>query len=294
MSTPLSNRYEFVYLFDVELGNPNGDPDAGNMPRLDYQTNHGLVTDVCLKRKVRNYVDLVRDDLGRPEQLGIYIRERGVLNEEHRKAYKALDQKPEPKKLPKDRDKAKALTDWMCGRYFDIRMFGAVMTTEVNCGQVRGPVQLAFARSVEPILVQEIAITRMAVTNEKDAETKEREMGRKHVVPYGLYRAEGYVSAHLANQTGFGEDDLSLFWQALACMFDHDHSAARGKMSARRLIVFKHASKLGNAPAHRLFEAVSVQRRDNDPERPARAFADYRIDIDRAAIPDGVEVIDML
>lgn len=289
MAQPIQNRYEFTYLFDVAMGNPNGDPDAGNMPRLDYQTNHGLVTDVCLKRKVRNYVDLVRADLGVEEGLNIYVREKGVLNRENEQAYKALGLKPDSR-LPKDEAKARELTAWMCANFFDIRTFGAVMTTEVNCGQVRGPVQLTFAKSIEEVHPQEIAITRMAVTNEKDAE-KERTIGRKHILRYGLYRCDGFISAHLAERTGFSDDDLALLWKALVNMFDHDRSAARGIMSARKLIVFKHASKLGDAPAPVLFDAVDVKR---VTEGPANSFKDYAVTIDHASIPAGVEVIEIL
>lgn len=289
MAQPIQNRYEFTYLFDVAMGNPNGDPDAGNMPRLDYQTSHGLVTDVCLKRKVRNYVDLVRADLGVEDGLNIYVREKGVLNRENEQAYKALGLKPDSK-LPKDEAKARELTAWMCANFFDIRTFGAVMTTEVNCGQVRGPVQLTFAKSIEEVHPQEIAITRMAVTNEKDAE-KERTIGRKHILRYGLYRCDGFISAHLAERTGFSDDDLALLWKALVNMFDHDRSAARGIMSARKLIVFKHASKLGDAPAPVLFDAVDVKR---VTEGPANSFKDYAVTIDRAAIPAGVEPIEIL
>ncbi|WP_028588590.1 type I-C CRISPR-associated protein Cas7/Csd2 [Desulfocurvus vexinensis] len=286
----ISNRYEFVYLFDVENGNPNGDPDAGNMPRIDTETGYGLVTDVCLKRKVRNYVDLARDTGAVPAQgYNVYVREKAVLNEQHELAYKALDLKPEAKKLPKKEQEAHALTRWMCDNFFDVRTFGAVMTTEVNCGQVRGPVQLAFARSVEPIIPQEVSITRMAVTNAKDLE-KERTMGRKHIVPYALYRAEGFVSAPLAmgeRGTGFSEDDLKLLWEALANMFDHDRSAARGKMAARGLVVFKHDAALGNAQAQALFDLVTVSRADGS-QGPARAFADYRVAVDESGVPQGV------
>lgn len=291
MSEAIQNRYEFVLLFDVELGNPNGDPDAGNMPRLDYETNAGLVTDVCLKRKVRNFVELAMES---QPGYAIYVREKAILNAEHAKAYAALGIDTDPKKRDK-KDKAERdrdLTRWMCANYFDIRTFGAVMTTEINCGQVRGPVQLSFAKSVEPVHPQEIAVTRMAVTNEKDAE-KERTIGRKFVVPYALYRAEGYVSAHLADRTGFSEDDLALLWKALENMFDHDRSAARGKMSARKLIVFKHGSKLGEASAQRLFDLVKV---DPAPGRdgPARCYADHVVTIHRDATPNGVELIERL
>jgi len=293
----IQNRYDFVYLFDVTNGNPNGDPDAGNLPRLDPETNEGLVTDVCLKRKIRNYVEVAK--AGEPG-CNIYVQERAVLNQRHQGAYEALGLKPELKKLPKDQAKARELTDWMCLNYYDIRAFGAVMTTEVNCGQVRGPVQLAFAHSIEPIVPLEISITRMAVTNERDLE-KERTMGRKYIVPYGLYRAQGFISAKLAEKTGFSDADLKLLRDALTNMFEHDHSAARGEMSARDLIVFRHESALGNAPAHRLFERVEVQRavdgipisleaarRNNAP--PARRFEDYRVTVDERDLPDGVTI----
>jgi CRISPR-associated protein Csd2 len=296
MAEPIQNRYEFVFLFDVELGNPNGDPDAGNMPRIDYETNKGLITDVCLKRKVRNFVDLVRDDLAAAGMggLNIYVREKAILNNEHALAYQSTGIDRDSKKWAKDKkaDNEKALTDWMCANFFDVRTFGAVMTTEVNCGQVRGPVQLTFAKSIDPVHPQEVAITRMAVTNEKDAE-KERTIGRKHVVPYALYRAEGFISAHLAARTGFSEDDLALFWKALVNMLDHDRSASRGRMSARKLIVFKHASKLGDAPAQTLFDAVTVSR-TGETDTPARVYKDYGVNIDRTTIPKGVEVIEVL
>ncbi|NCD25970.1 MAG: type I-C CRISPR-associated protein Cas7/Csd2 [Deltaproteobacteria bacterium] len=285
--TAIANRYEFVLLFDVENGNPNGDPDAGNMPRIDPETGHGLVTDVCLKRKIRNHVALAMEGA---EGFKIYIQEKAVLNRTNEEAYLAYDMKPEAKKLPKKVEDALKVTGWMCANFFDIRTFGAVMTTEVNCGQVRGPVQLAFAKSVEPIIPQEISITRMAVTNEKDLE-KERTMGRKHIVPYGLYVAHGFVSAPLADKTGFSEDDLNLLWDALANMFEHDRSAARGLMSSRRLIVFKHENKLGNAPAHKLFDLVQVKRADGS-SGPARSFADYTVTV--APAPAGVEIIEKL
>ncbi|NPV91072.1 MAG: type I-C CRISPR-associated protein Cas7/Csd2 [Firmicutes bacterium] len=287
MTEAIKNRYEFVLLFDVENGNPNGDPDAGNMPRIDAETGHGLVTDVCLKRKIRNYVEILKD--GAPGY-DIYVREGAVLNIQHRKAYDKLGIKPEPKKLPKKEEEARQLTEFMCQNFFDIRTFGAVMTTEVNCGQVRGPVQLNFARSIDPIVQQEVTITRMAVTSEKDAEKKDREMGRKHIIPYGLYRVEGFVSANLAQKTtGFSTEDLYLLWDALNNMFDHDHSAARGKMCARKLIVFEHESSMGNAPAHKLFDLVKVVRKD--PSQPARSYSDYEISIDTAGVPVGVKMI---
>lgn len=284
--TAIANRYEFVLLFDVKNGNPNGDPDAGNLPRLDPETNQGLVTDVCLKRKIRNYVALEKEeDAG----YAIYMQEKSVLNNQHKKAYEALDIKPESKKLPKEAEKARALTEWMCRNFFDVRTFGAVMTTEVNSGQVRGPVQMAFASSVDPVVPMEVSITRMAVTNERDLE-KERTMGRKHIIPYGLYRAHGYISAKLAERTGFSEDDLALLWRALANMFEHDRSAARGEMSARKLIVFKHDHPMGNAPAHRLFDSVKVARVEGEADTPARHYSDYQVTVDAETLPAGVSI----
>jgi CRISPR-associated protein Csd2 len=294
MAEPIQNRYEFVYLFDVEMGNPNGDPDSGNMPRIDFETNKGLVTDVCLKRKIRNFVDLARPDLEAKGMggLDIYVREKAILNNEHARAYEAQKIDRDAKKWPKDKkaEFEKALTAWMCGNFFDVRTFGAVMTTEVNCGQVRGPVQISFAQSIEPIHPQEVAITRMAVTNERDAE-KERTIGRKHVVRYGLYRAEGFISAHLAERTGFSEDDLALLWKALINMFDHDRSAARGKMSARRLIAFKHASRLGEAPAQSLLERVKAEPKGDGP---ASGYGDYKVTLTRDNMPTGIEVLELL
>ncbi|RMH89066.1 type I-C CRISPR-associated protein Cas7/Csd2 [Lysobacter pythonis] len=285
----IAHRYEFVYLFDVTNGNPNGDPDAGNLPRLDPETNRGLVTDVALKRKIRNYVALEKE--GAPG-FAIYMQEKSVLNNQHKQAYEALGIKPEPKKLPKKEAQARELTAWMCGNFFDVRSFGAVMTTEVNTGQVRGPIQMAFASSVEPVLPLEVSITRVAVTNEKDLE-KERTMGRKHILPYGLYRAHGFISAKLAERTGFSEDDLQLFWRALTNMFEHDRSAARGEMAARKLIVFKHEHVMGNAPAHVLFDKVKVERIDAESPAPARGYGDYRVVIDRE-LPEGVSVEELL
>jgi CRISPR-associated protein Csd2 len=290
--TAIANRYEFVYLFDVINGNPNGDPDTGNMPRIDPETNHGLVTDVCLKRKVRNYVDLLSQANGL-KGTNIYVREKAVLNRANELAYKAVGITPVAKKLPGEAGKAQELTDWMCANFYDIRTFGALMATEVNCGQVRGPVQIAFAKSIDPIIPQEISITRMAVTNEKDVE-KERTIGRKQIVPYGLYRVHGFISAPLAGKSGFSEDDLELFWSALENMFEHDRSAARGEMSARRLIVFKHQSALGNAHASKLFETVHVSRESNGAISPARAYGEYTVSIDRDSVPAGVEVIERM
>lgn len=285
--TAIANRYEFALLFDVQNGNPNGDPDAGNTPRVDPETGHGLVTDVCLKRKVRNHVALAKEGT---EGFNIYVQEKAVLNRTNEMAYKEFDLKPEKKKLPKKIEDAQKVTGWMCANFYDIRSFGAVMTTEVNCGQVRGPVQLAFAKSVEPILSQEVSITRMAVTKEEDVD-KERTMGRKHIVPYGLYLAHGFVSAPLAEKTGFSDEDLELLWKALINMFEHDRSAARGMMSSQKLFVFKHQDKLGNAPAHKLFELIDIQRNDRT-EGPARSFKDYDVTI--GAAPMGVEILEKL
>lgn len=273
----IQNRYEFVYFFDVNNGNPNGDPDAGNMPRLDPESSKGLVTDVCLKRKIRNFIELSCENEAGYE---IYVKEKSVLNLQNKRAYEALGVEPEAKKLPKDEAKAREITAWMCKNFFDVRTFGAVMTTEVNSGQVRGAVQLAFAQSIDPIIPLEISITRMAVTNEKDLE-KERTMGRKYIVPYALYRVHGFVSAKLAEKTGFGDDDLQKLWQALMLMFEHDHSAARGEMNARKLIVFKHDDALGNQPAHQLFERVSVERVNGESGTPAQSFADYQIHVNQ-------------
>lgn len=296
MAEAIKNRYDFVFFFDVKNGNPNGDPDAGNMPRIDPDTSRGIVSDVCLKRKIRNYVDLVKSEtVNDPDvaegELGykIYVQEAAVLNDRNRKAYVHYDMKSVTKKLPKAKEDQLKVTKFMCDNFFDIRSFGAVMTTEVNCGQVRGPVQLCFAESVDPVLPLEMSITRMAVTNEKDAE-KEKTMGRKQYVPYGLYRAEGFISAALAEKTGFSQEDLDLLFEALMNMFEHDRSAARGLMTSRKLFVFKHDSKLGNAPAHRLFETVSVNRLIED-DAEARAFSDYEIVVTEDAIPEGVELL---
>jgi len=315
--TTITNRYDFTLIFEVINGNPNGDPDAGNLPRLDPETNRGLVTDVSLKRKIRNYVDLARHG---QEGFHIYVEEGSILNEKHRQAYIAKrpgDPKvtKEAKLNPKDDAEAKQLTAFMCANFFDVRSFGAVMSTGVNCGQVKGPVQMTFARSVEPIMPLEISITRMAATNEAEKKQKaegddssdrtdNRTMGRKHIVPYGLYVAHGFISAKFAERTGFSEGDLALLYEAMANMFEHDRSAARGEMATRKLIVFKHANALGNAPAHSLFDRVEISRLfrgeahaiteqlDNLP--PARAFSDYQITINRAGLPDGVEIIEVV
>lgn len=292
MSDIIKNRYEFVVLFDVENGNPNGDPDAGNMPRVDPETGLGLVTDVCLKRKIRNYVETVKED---STGYRIYIKDNIPLNRSDAQAYAELELEPGKIKglKKKDPDLDLKVRDWMCKNFYDIRTFGAVMTTFVkdslNCGQVRGPVQLGFARSVEPIVPQEVTITRIAITTEADAEKKGTEMGRKYIVPYGLYRCEGFVSANLARKTtGFTDEDLSLLWEAILNMFEHDHSAARGKMAVRELIVFRHDSELGNAPAWKLFESVSVTRKNPDDTSPARSYYDYQITVDTDHLPAGV------
>lgn len=292
MPEVIHNRYEFVILFDVENGNPNGDPDAGNMPRVDPETSLGLVTDVCLKRKIRNFVETVKE--GDPGYR-IYVKDSVPLNRSDAEACAYLQVGSDDKALKKakkdDPDLDRKLRDWMCANFFDIRTFGAVMTTFVkgalNCGQVRGPVQLGFARSIDPIIPQEVTITRVAITTEADAEKKDTEMGRKYIVPYGLYRCEGYVSANLARKTtGFSEEDLQLLWTAILNMFEIDHSAARGKMAVRELIVFKHDSELGNAPAYKLFDTVKVERK-GDVAVP-RSYHDYIVEVDESQIPDGV------
>ena len=293
----IKNRYEFVVLFDVENGNPNGDPDAGNMPRIDPETGYGLVTDVCLKRKIRNYVEMVKEGV---PGYRIYIKDGVPLNTSDREAceYLGIEASKEALKAAKKNDEHidEKIRDFMCQNFYDIRTFGAVMTTFVkgalNCGQVRGPVQLGFARSVDPILPQEITITRVAITTEADAENKGTEMGRKYIVPYGLYRVEGYVSANLARKTtGFSEDDLNLLWTAILNMFENDHSAARGNMAVRELIVFKHDSEFGNAPAYKLFDTVKVAHKP-DVVAP-RSYSDYTVEVDEAALPAGVTCIRM-
>lgn len=303
MSEVIKNRYEFVVLFDVENGNPNGDPDAGNMPRIDPESGLGLVTDVCLKRKIRNYIETVKEDA---EGYKIYVKNDVPLNRSDREACASLgvnetDEKKVTESLKKlkktDKNVDRKLRDYMCRNFFDIRTFGAVMTTFVkaalNCGQVRGPVQIGFAHSIDPIIPQEVAITRVAITTEKDAENKSTEMGRKSIVPYGLYRAEGYVSANLARKvTGFSEEDLEILWDAIINMFEHDHSAARGNMAVRELIVFKHSKELGDCPAYKLFDAVEVKKKE-DVEFP-RSYRDYKIEIHAEAIPDSVEMKRMI
>jgi CRISPR-associated protein Csd2 len=288
MSAPIQNRYDFVLLFDVQDGNPNGDPDAGNLPRVDPETGEGLVTDVALKRKVRNYVGLKHEEQAPFE---IYVKEKAILNKQHERAYKELE-------LPIDTasgkrtggDNVEKARRWMCQNFYDVRTFGAVMSTGINAGQVRGPVQLTFARSVEPVISLEHSITRMAVATEAEAEKQQgdnRTMGRKHTVPYGLYRAHGFISAHLAKDTQFGEGDLELLWEALVNMFEHDRSAARGQMATRGLYVFRHDSALGNAPAHTLFERVRVERA-NGNGRPPRQFSDFQVAVDEDGLPNSV------
>jgi CRISPR-associated protein Csd2 len=320
----LQRRHEFVLYFDVTNGNPNGDPDAGNMPRMDPETGRGLVSDVCIKRKIRNYVETAKADA---QRFRVYVTEGAVLNEKHREAY--IREYPGDEKVakakelsPKSDEQAIRIRDFMCDNFYDIRTFGAVLSTKINAGQVRGPVQICFAQSVEPVLPLEISITRMAATNEQEKKEREqgdekgdekrgdkRTMGRKHIVPYGLYRVHGFVSAPLASHpvkgTGFSPEDLDLLFEALQGMFDQDRSAARGEMATRKLVIFRHASALGNAPAHTLFDRVKTWRvhkgsrhtigddaTDNWP--PARSFSDYDVSIDRHGLPDAVEVIEVL
>ena len=295
MSEPIRNRYEFVILFDVENGNPNGDPDADNMPRIDPETGYGIVTDVCLKRKIRNYVETVKGE--NASGYRIYIKKGVPLNRSDKKAFDSLGVTEKNVKEKKKDNPALdvQIRDYMCREFFDIRTFGAVMTTfqkaSLNCGQVRGPVQLGFGRSIDPIVSQEIAITRIAITTEEDALSKTTEMGHKHIIPYALYKSEGYVSANLAQKTtGFSEDDLALLWEAILNMFEHDHAAARGKMAVRELIVFKHDSELGRSPAYRSFEAVRVTRKN--PSAVARAYTDYLVEVDEN-LPEGVSTVRM-
>ncbi|MDY0104741.1 MAG: type I-C CRISPR-associated protein Cas7/Csd2 [Lentimicrobium sp.] len=284
----IKNRYDFALLFDVTDGNPNGDPDAGNLPRVDAETGMGLVTDVCLKRKVRNFVYMVKN-AEKPND--IFIKEKSILNQLIDESH----EQDEVKNKEKSGDKTEAARKWMCSNYYDIRTFGAVLSTGKNAGQVRGPIQFTFGRSVDPVVALEHSITRMAVATEAEAQKQggdNRTMGRKFTIPYGLYFSKGFISAHLAAQTGFNEDDLSLFWEALKNMFDHDHSAARGMMCTRKLIVFKHETALGNAPAYQLFDAIKIERKDQT--KPVRAFSDYALSIDKSSIPPGVELIEML
>lgn len=293
MSEAIKNRYEFMILFDVENGNPNGDPDAGNLPRIDLESGYGLVTDVCLKRKIRNYVELVKES---EPGYRIYVKEGVPLNRSDNEAYQSIGvtDKSVKEAKKKDPDIDLKIRNYMCDNFFDIRTFGAVMTTFVkaalNCGQVRGPVQLGFAKSIDPVISQEVTITRVAITTEKDAEEKKTEIGRKSIIPYALYRTEGYVSANLARKvTGFSEEDLELLWQAIINMFENDHSAARGNMAVRELIVFKHDSELGNCPAYKLFDAVDVHRKEG--VICARKYSDYEVTLHTEKIPDSVEVM---
>lgn len=296
MSETIKNRYEFVVLFEVENGNPNGDPDAGNMPRIDPETGYGIVTDVCLKRKIRNYVEITKS--GEPGY-DIYIKERVALNTSDKRAYDEykVDDKTIKEEKKNDPDLDTKIKNYMCENFYDIRTFGAVMTTFVkaalNCGQVRGPVQLTFARSIDPVVHNEVTITRVAITTEADAENKKTEMGRKFIVPYALYRVEGFVSANLAQKsTGFSEEDLALLWEAIINMFEHDHSAARGRMAVRELIVFKHDSEFGNAPSYKLFDTISVERKNKTS--PARNYSDYIVSVDMSSIPSGVNCSRMI
>lgn len=287
MSNAIQNRYEFVLLFDVQDGNPNGDPDAGNLPRVDPETGNGLVTDVCLKRKVRNYVGIAREE---QPPFEIYVKEKAILNRQHERAYKALniDLSGDTGKR-KGGENVDAARQWMCKNFYDVRTFGAVMSTGINCGQVRGPVQMSFARSISPVVPLEHSITRMAVATEAESEKQggdNRTMGRKFTIPYGLYRGHGYISAHLARQTGFSEADLTLLWEALTNMFEHDHSAARGQMAVRGLYVFKHDNALGHAPAHELFDRITVQPKEG--VIVPRGFSDYQLTVNDAGFPQGI------
>ena len=291
----LKNRYEFTVLFDVKNGNPNGDPDT-NMPRIDPETNLGLVTDVCLKRKIRNYVETVKEDC---DGYKIYVKKGSCLNLNDMQACKSLnvDSVEKLKKLKStDKDIDMKIRDYMCRNYYDIRTFGAVMTTfqkaALNCGQVKGAVQLGFANSIDPIFNQDVTLTRVAITTEKDLKNKTPKIRRKNIVPYGLYRVDGYISANIANKSGFTEEDLELLWESIINMFEYDHSASRGDMAVRELIVFKHKSKLGNCPAHKLFDAISVKRKDN--VLYPRQYLDYTVEIDEEKIPESVEMIRMI
>lgn len=292
MADVISNKYDFIVLFDVMNGNPNGDPDAGNMPRVDAETGLGIVTDVCLKRKIRNYVTAWAEATGNENGHRIYIQEKVPLNLNDQEALEYTGAKDIKEAKKKDKDIDTKICKYMCQNFYDIRTFGAVMTTfmtgALNCGQVRGPVQLGFARSIDEVLPQEITITRVAITTEKDAENKRNEMGRKYIIPYGLYQVEGYVSANLAKKTGFTEDDLELLWKAIINMFEDDHSAARGNMAVRKLIVFKHDSLLGNAPSYKLFDLLNVHKKEG-VEVP-RAYSDYEVTIDEKNLPEGVHI----
>jgi CRISPR-associated protein Csd2 len=288
----IQNRYDFVYLFDIVNGNPNGDPDSGNVPRQDLDTQRGLVTDVALKRKIRNYVETVK---GGAPPFAIYMQQKAILNQKHQLAYEALGLKSESTRLPKEELKARELTKWMCENFYDIRTFGAVMTTDINAGQVRGPVQLGFSQSLDPIAIEEVTIIRGSITNERDA-SKERTMGRKYIIPYGLYRCHGFVSSFLAGDekkgTGFSQIDLDLLFESLANMFELDRAAARAEMNAQKLIVFKHHSALGAAPAHKLF--TRVQCALNIGIKYPRHFSDYKVTVDYSGLPSGVEIVEYL
>lgn len=286
------NRYDFIYLFDAIDANPNGDPDAGNLPRVDTETGHGLVTDVCLKRKIRNFVQLTKPESQGQDGPGydIYVREKAILNQQHQRAYKALELDPKKAKQPE----VEKTREWMCKNFYDIRSFGAVMTTEINCGQVRGPVQFSFSRSIDPIVTSEFSVTRCAVTTEKESEKQSgdnRTMGRKFAVPYALYRAQGFINPFLAAQTGFSDEDRKLLFTALENAFQFDQSAARpaGSMNPRGLLIFEHSSQLGAAPSHKLFDAVKVVKKAD--VEVARSFSDYEVTIDETAIPAGVTLI---
>jgi CRISPR-associated protein Csd2 len=285
----MNNRYDFVYLFDCKDGNPNGDPDAANSPRIDPQDMHGLVSDVCLKRKIRNFALLAKN--GQPP-FDIFVQQGSVLNDKILDGHKAAGNDVDGKKKTADRKQVQSARAQMCKRFYDVRTFGAVMSTGSNAGQVRGPVQISFSRSIDPILPLDLSITRMAVTEAKEADAPNQTMGRKNLIPYGLYRCHGFISAHLANETGFSDDDLALFWQSLTQMFDHDRSASRGTMSPQKLVVFKHQSALGNAPAHKLFERVTVARKTT--VSVARSIADYDITVNKDALPAEIELLELL
>jgi CRISPR-associated protein Csd2 len=285
----MNHRYDFVYLFDCKDGNPNGDPDAANSPRIDPQDMHGLVSDVCLKRKIRNFALIAKS--GQPP-FDIFVQQGSVLNDKILDGHKAAGNDVDGKKKTADRKQVQTARAEMCKRFYDVRTFGAVMSTGPNAGQVRGPVQLTFSRSIDPILPLDLSITRMAVTEAKEADAPNQTMGRKNLIPYGLYRCHGFISANLANETGFSEDDLALFWQALSQMFDHDRSASRGTMSPQKLIVFKHQTALGNAPAHKLFERITIQRKSDVPV--ARSFSDYDVVINKTGLQPGVELMELL
>jgi CRISPR-associated protein Csd2 len=301
-SPVVAHRYDFVLLYDVAQGNPNGDPDAGNAPRVDPETGHGLVSDVALKRKIRNFVSLAKSDLqggGPAPGYDIYVKQHGVLEKLHRQAYETLGLKTDEKSKDTKASNVEKARAWMCQTYFDIRTFGAVLTLDINCGQVRGPVQITFSRSLDPIMPLEQSITRRAVATQREADAQIEKsgqvvgtMGRKEIVPYGLYRAHGFISPHLAADTGFTEEDLELIWQALLNMFEHDRSAARGEMATRRLIVFEHESPLGNAPAHALFARVRAGLRDT--AKPPRSFDDYEVTLDGDGLPAGVTLHEKL